>query len=173
MLQLLRGIVLFKLICTHYTLEKSYRRGAFTGHWHDYYQLLYVRKGSGEVVISGKSYSVHEREVILIWPSEEHGITSTERMDTCELKFRLTDTHSSALAQNIPRLCRDNNGTINRVLQQIETESTFAGSYYSELNALSLARILMLMRQYGAETAVTTRLNNSVHPDRYLEQINS
>ena len=58
--------------------------GLINQHWHNLYQLVYVRRGSGAMIINGAFFPIGETDVIVIRPNEPHDFsTVSEKMETC------------------------------------------------------------------------------------------
>lgn len=117
-------------------------------HWHDYYQMVFVRRGKGALVIDGTFYPVGENEIIIVCPNEPHTFSiSSETMETYEVKYTLQEPRLDIL-RNLPRsVCADTDGAIKRALKQIEAESDALGLYSMDVIALELYKILLLIRR--------------------------
>lgn len=173
MLQLLQDITPIKFICTHYTPQKVLRSGRLRYHWHNYFQLLYVRRGSGVLIVQNTEYPLNAGEFMLIWPNEEHAITTRERMDTCELKFSLSDNLTASLPQGLRRPCRDASDAIRQALQQFEADTKTTDAFSRDLAKVSLLRILLLVQRALTPTERTLHESIPSSPDPYLEQLDA
>lgn len=137
--------------------------GLINQHWHNFYQLVYVRRGSGAMVINGIFYPIGENDVIIVRPNEPHDFsTVSEKMETYEIKYILLDGFPDIL-KDAPRYAAgDTDGSIKRALKQMEAESDSLGPYSKEIIALELCKILLLIRRNlsrmeSAETAPRIR----------------
>lgn len=117
-------------------------------HWHKFYQLVYIRRGTGSVVVDGVFYPVTEGDTLLIRVDEPHSfLCSEEKLDTYEIKFNILSEEQDVL-RNAPRyFCRDNDGSIKRSLKQIEQESDSMDPRSADIIALELCKVLLLMER--------------------------
>ncbi len=53
-------------------------------HWHDVYELLYVRRGWGQIKLNTQVFSFHPGDVVLICPGDMHG-NSYSSPDGCDI----------------------------------------------------------------------------------------
>ena len=173
MLQLLQNIKVNIFIRTHYTPKKCHRTGGLGFHWHNYYQLVYVRRGSGILIIGDTTYSLSNTDAILIRPNEPHAFDTSERMETYEVKFVFSGGSEDSLLWGPRYFCRDTAGGIRQALQQMEAESERADPFSRSLVTLSFARILLLMHRELAETGTVSRESPQQSADVLLEKINS
>lgn len=173
MLQLLQDITPIKFICTYYTPQKVLRSGRLIYHWHNYFQLLYVRRGSGTLLVQNTEYPLSAGEFTLIWPNEEHTITTRERMDTYELKFCLPENLTVSLPQGLHRPCRDASDAIRQALQQFEADTKTTDAVSRDLAKVSLLRILLLAQRELTPTERTPHESLPSSPDPYLEQLDA
>lgn len=122
-------------------------------HWHQYYQLVYIRRGTGSVIADGVFYPVSEGDAILIRVNEPHSFACTrEKLETYELKFAVLNEELDFLKDGPRYFCRDTDGCIKRTLKQIEQESDAMDALSTDVIALELCKLLLLMRR-GLDTA--------------------
>lgn len=129
-------------------------------HWHKYYQLVYVRRGSGAVVIDGANYPVTEGDAVLIRVNEPHSFTcQEEKLETYELKFTVLSEEQDFLKDGPRYFCRDTDGCIKRTLKQIEQESDAMDASSADIIVLELCKLLLLMRRgSGSSQAEASQL---------------
>lgn len=65
-----------------------YRQESDRKHYHDFYELVIVRHGSGEHVTKDGSYAVNPGDVFLIRPGDPHGYNNMHRMELINLLYR-------------------------------------------------------------------------------------
>lgn len=169
MLPFFQDIRLIKFIRNYYTLKENYHKP----HWHNYYQLLYVRKGSGCLQVEDTVYRVTSGDAVIILPNENHSFASEERMDTYEVKFLIPKIIEQTLLHQQIRCCHDASGDIKRELQYIEGSSCHMDSFGPDLIILSLMKILVLMQKEGAETRHAPLEAEQLKPDQLLDQVNT
>lgn len=56
-------------------------------HHHDYYQLLYVLAGEGEIALDGDVHRLGENDAALIYPSAKHAVSSPSSLTLLVLAF--------------------------------------------------------------------------------------
>lgn len=71
MLSALGDIKVYTFIRTTYN-KKYEKQNLSVDHWHDFYQLVYARKGNGAVIIDGEELPLSENDVVLIAPGQRH-----------------------------------------------------------------------------------------------------
>lgn len=173
MLQSLQNIKINMFIRTYYTQKKCEAWGWRRFHWHDFYQLVYVRRGSGALIIGDTTYPLCSTDAILIRPNEAHVFTTSEKMETYEVKFVFPEGCEDSLLQSQLRVCRDVSGGIKQALRQIEAESELIDPFSRSLTTLSLTRALLLMYRTLADADGSPRENAQEGPDIMLEQVNA
>ena len=146
-------------------------------HWHNYYQLVYVRRGSGDVIINSNVIPLHENDVIIIRPNEPHCFhVSTGKLETYELKFIFMEGTRDILAEEPRYFCTDRDGTIKRALKQIEYESDTMVLLSRDIIALELCKIFLLIRRaltYRDDVPVAGMQENSEDADGLLKKVDA
>lgn len=117
-------------------------------HWHQYYQLVYVRRGTGSVILDGVYYPVAEGDTVLIRENEPHSFACLEeKLETYELKFSIVNEEKDFLRNGPRYFCRDTDGCIRRALRQIEQESDATDPRSAQIIALELCKLLLLIQR--------------------------
>ena len=65
-----------------------YRRSFDTMHYHDSYELVFVRHGSGEHMTKDGNYPIFPGDVFLIRPGDPHGYCNMKHMELINLLYR-------------------------------------------------------------------------------------
>lgn len=177
MVEMLQDLKVYTFIRTSYIPAGTAHDGRINQHWHDYYQLVYVRRGTGSIIIDGTFYPVEEGDTVIIRCNEPHFFdVPQEKLETYELKFVIVREESDFL-RNGPRFfCRDTDGSIKRSLKQIEQESDTMDPLSSEIIALELNKIFLLMRRAisGIREEAPPQQTDTTDPsDALLEKINA
>lgn len=74
----------------------SYNRNFDTMHYHNFYELVAVRHGSGQHMTKDGTYSIYPGDVFLIRPGDPHGYCNMRQMELINLLYRpgvVTGTH--------------------------------------------------------------------------------
>lgn len=122
--------------------------GRVNHHWHKFYQLVYIRRGTGSVIIDGVFYPVSEGDTVLIRVDEPHSfLCSEEKLETYEMKFDILSQEQDCLRSGPRYFCRDHDGSIKRALKQIEQESDSMAPHSTDIIALELCKVLLLMER--------------------------
>ena len=120
-------------------------------HWHSYCQLVYVRRGAGSVIIDGSFFPVSEGDVVIIRRNEPHCFAIfEEKLETYELKFDIVSSEKDFINDGPRLFCRDNEGAIRRAIKQIEQESDTTDALSTNIIALELCKIILLMRRISS-----------------------
>ena len=114
-------------------------------HSHDFYQYLYVKKGSGELQTDGKRLTLEIGKIYVLPPFIQHSIESfDEGMTTYELKFHANRENDTALSET----------TVTIDLSGTHAESVFKGMFnetanmhpmYKEMLSLKLEELHLCM----------------------------
>ncbi len=146
MLKSLRNIKVYTLIRTEYRTKVDYDKNEY--HWHDYYQFIYVRKGSGYVFAAGEKLAVSENDVLIIKRNEPHTFAvDSDKLETYEVKFIIMDDESDFLNGEERYFCRDTDGSIRHALRQIERESETVDGFSRDVVSVEMCKILLLMQR--------------------------
>lgn len=113
-------------------------------HDHPFYHCLYVMNGSAAVNIGDETHTMQENELYLFLRSMRHGFTvdAAKGMKTVEVKF----TASESLAVLLERLkspVRTSDITIRHTAENLISEGTAKGAYYTDIIHLKLLEILL------------------------------
>ncbi|MBE6912163.1 MAG: helix-turn-helix domain-containing protein [Ruminococcaceae bacterium] len=174
MFDMLRNLKVYTLIRTEYSRKAQNVPNEY--HWHDYYQFIYVRKGSGAVVIDGEPIYVSENDAIVIKKNEPHTFwTTSDKMETYEVKFIIIDEQSDFLKSSPRYFCRDSAGSIKHALRQIERESDAVDEFSRDVVSVEMCKILLLMkreisRRREIEDIETTTVDEEIN-DELLDKI--
>ena len=66
----------------------SYNRNFDTMHYHNFYELVAVRHGSGQHMTKDGTYSIYPGDVFLIRPGDPHGYCNMRQMELINLLYR-------------------------------------------------------------------------------------
>ncbi len=79
----------------YHLLEKDYsvfynvlNKQEITLHWHKHYEILYLEKGSVELILNGETVLFKEKEMIMINAYESHGIKAFEESKFLVMQFK-------------------------------------------------------------------------------------
>lgn len=148
MLDTLKNLKVYTFIRTAYMPDEAADSVKINLHWHNYYQLVYVRRGSGSVLLGDTSCPVREGDVVIIRRNEPHSFTTDgDRLETYELKFALLDEKADFLQEGPRYFTNDRDGAIKRSLKQIEQESDAMDPVSREIIALEVCKIFLLIRR--------------------------
>lgn len=64
-------------------------------HWHYFCEILYITEGSGHIIYNGKTYEIHEHDLVFFKPMAIHGIYSDGYLCFDALKFDMNTLKSS------------------------------------------------------------------------------
>ena len=147
MIGILPFLKVYTFIRTSY-IPTGVENARINHHWHRFYQLVYIRRGSGSVIIDGVFYHVTEGDTLLIRVNEPHSFAcSDEKLETYEVKFVILSEEQDILKDGPRYFCRDTDGSIKRALKQMEQESDAMDSCSTDIIALELCKILMLIKR--------------------------
>lgn len=175
MLDTLKNLKVYTFIRTAYMPDESVDSGKLKLHWHNYYQLVYVRRGCGSVILGDTYCPVREGDVGIIRRNEPHSFTTDgDRLETYELKFVLLDEKVDFLREGPRYFTNDRDGAIKRSLKQIEQESDTMDPMSREVIALEVCKIFLLIRRglAGQDGAAQVRQEDE-NADPLLVKINA
>ncbi|MBE6942354.1 MAG: AraC family transcriptional regulator [Ruminococcaceae bacterium] len=152
MLDILPYLKVYTFIRTSYIpTGKKVSSETVNQHWHSYCQLVYVRRGTGSVIIDGSFFPVSEGDVVIIRRNEPHSFAIfEEKLETYELKFDIVSSEEDFINDGPRLFCRDSDGAIRRAIKQIEQESDATDALSTKIIALELCKIILLMRRISS-----------------------
>lgn len=146
MFDVLQNLKVYTLIRTEYYMHSEKTVNEF--HWHDYYQFVYVRKGSGAVMIGDEVIRVSENDAVIIRRNEPHTFqVYSGKMETYEVKFILLDEEKDFLREDVRFLCHDTARSIKHALRQIEYETDDVDEYSRDVISVEMCKILLFMKR--------------------------
>lgn len=129
-----------------------------SSHFHNAYEMLFIRKGSGSIEVSGQEYQVEPNMLMFFSNLEEH-VTRIKtfpfhryfvKLDPDQLNRRLSTPWQLSIFKNrpqgfIPYVKVDRYaGEIDSLFQQLLRENQEAGEYSDEL-VLSIVRHILIL----------------------------
>ena len=124
-------------------------------HKHDFYQLMYCRGGSGEILIDNVLYPAIAGNAYIARPMESHALIQKDRLHLIEVKFTIDDTLPLRELDRLPaEFSIDDNLLLRLAFAEIKREglSRLLYSHESTNAALELF-LLRLIRQTHAQNA--------------------
>ena len=119
-------------------------------HCHNYYQMIYCQKGSGEITIGDKVYQAVPGSLYLIPPMAEHSIQPQDTFRLAEVKFRTyREDLDNSLKQLPAEMEIDKSTTLRLSIKDVIREglADLAYSYEATNAALYLFLVRLLRHQ--------------------------
>ena len=114
-------------------------------HAHDYYQLIYCRRGTGEISIGSSVYTATPGKAYFVKPREDHSILPSEGMRVAEIKFELGSNElADAVAMLPEEIDIDECVSLRLSIKEIVKEG-MSGALFSH-EATNAALTLFLIR---------------------------
>lgn len=114
-------------------------------HTHDFYQLIYCRRGAGIIEIGGIPYPAVAGHAYLVKPKEAHALQPEDGMHAIELKFEITREEYDAMLRCLPTVLNVGASPgLSHSLFEIVREG-LSGAFYSH-EATGAALNLFLVR---------------------------
>lgn len=135
-------------IKTYVVIKHKYdnKSGGTNVHVHDFYQLMYIAAGEGNVKVSNESLRVKPGDVIFIAPMVEHGVDfANTSMTTYEIKFDIFDNELEEIARNIGVLYYEEDNKIKNLILKIIDESTECRPYYKKSVENFISQIIIYL----------------------------
>ncbi|MBQ2841050.1 MAG: AraC family transcriptional regulator [Oscillospiraceae bacterium] len=162
----LRNLKVYTLIRTTYTLDVKRKSENIIYHWHDYYQFVYTKRGSGEVIIADEVFPVSENDVIIVKRNEPHTFaTYGDKLETYEVKFIILDDKADFLKDAPRYFCHDTDGSIKRALKQIESESETFDEFSREVISTEMYKIFLLIQREMSRKREIADIARNHHDD--------
>ena len=95
-------------------------------HFHNYYQFMFCRGGTGEITVGENRYAISEGEVCLAAPMVKHSIVQNDGMQLIEVKFVVEDRYLDEKLRKLPENFRIEDPFI------IERFNTLLSEFYNE-----------------------------------------
>ncbi len=118
-------------------------------HAHDYYQLIYCYRGTGEIEIGSSVYTARPGYAYFIRPGMHHSITPCDRMRVSEIKFELASEELEAATAMLPEeMDIDEHVSLRLSIKEIVKEGMSGALFSHEATNASLALFLIrLLRE--------------------------
>lgn len=112
-------------------------------HQHPYYHMFYVRSGKARFFAGGKEFMLQEGQSLLIPYGVDHGYHNdeAEKMEDCEIKFKLTQTALDTELKELGVAVTDS-PLVGELVQQILQEFSDLGSRADDAATAYLTTIL-------------------------------
>lgn len=113
-------------------------------NFHDYYQIVFIHSGEGEVDFSDFSYDAQANQVYIFKPNVKHRLKAsrTKYFNTIELKFYCNNIESNSFIMQLPSHIDNVDMQIRNIFMSIEEELRKKERYIEELIKTLLAQAL-------------------------------
>ncbi len=131
-------------------------------HYHDYYQIVFILNGEGEIILGNNVYNADINQVYIFKPNVEHIIKASKfkLLNIVELKFYCNNTISESLAYQLPSIIKDTGQSIRTAFINIVEEVKMQDKYTEHIiNSLLTQIIFSLIRISDQETSYLYRKN--------------
>ena len=113
-------------------------------HEHDYYQLMYCRGGTGDIMIGDTVYSAAPGNAYLSFPMEPHAFVQKDRLRLVEVKFTVEDDRLREELKRLPaEFSVDDNLLLRLALAEVKREA-LSHSLYSHESTNAALKLLLL-----------------------------
>ena len=112
-------------------------------HWHDAYELLYVRRGYGEQMLNGERFSIYPGDLVVICPCDVHA-TSATAPSGCDID--VVQFYSSFLEREPDARYALQSGALQRISDRVESVMELLARARSESDAGSRLRVRGLVQ---------------------------
>ena len=123
----------------------NYKDGWYVAlHKHDFFQIIYALEGRGSITIDDDSYTLHERDFIIIKPHTNHGIIADKNSPffTLDIKFRILQESLKDMILECKTVKKDTNGSIVRILEEIRLEGMRKEDWFRQVASLKMETTL-------------------------------
>ena len=113
-------------------------------HSHDYYQMIYITGGEGEIVVNNSKFSVKANDIYFFVPSVEHELFAygKDPMSSIEVKFHVNDCNLKNQLSNINVSLETPSQNIKSKLEELLVEAIEKSSYFKELVNIGITEVL-------------------------------
>lgn len=175
------------MFSSHILEEADNREDSF--HWHSYFEITYVRSGTGAYLVNGQKYEMQDGDIIIFNNVEPHGwlvkdghmevdviIFSTEFIadhgDSYEYEFLNPFIERGSNFQNCISGVDNNGREIGRIIQEIGEEWANKEAGYRLFIKSDVLRILtLLLRYYQKDVSSGELLKEKKAAMKRLEEV--
>ena len=113
-------------------------------HSHNYFHLVFILGGEGEIVLDSVPYQAHINQMYIIHPNVSHKMISSEKntLYLAELKFHCNDDFTGDVIHVIPAFMENTAPDIHRLFLSILDEIKDQKAYSGEVIALIFSQIV-------------------------------
>ncbi|MBE7029363.1 MAG: helix-turn-helix domain-containing protein [Clostridia bacterium] len=115
-------------------------------HSHNFYQLMYIASGEGNVIIKEDLLNVKKGDVVFIEPNVKHGVDlNTSNITTYEIKFDILDEEIDAIARTIGVIHYEEDNKIKNLILKIIDECKELRPYYKKSVENFISQIIIYL----------------------------
>ena len=116
-------------------------------HSHDYFQMILVLAGEGEITINSVVNQAQVNQLYIIHPDEKHKITSSENkpLHLSELKFRCNNTFTGETISTLTPFIENASSGLYQLFLMILEEIENQNAYFSEVINLVFTQIIYFL----------------------------
>jgi len=102
---------------TDISLSRKMLKENYDVHWHDFFEIELVLKGSGKQNLNGTEYTISEGCIYLLTPTDYHDVSPSEEIEVFNIMF-----HETLLSDEFLNIISSNKGNIIFKLEKNEFE---------------------------------------------------
>jgi len=102
---------------TDISLSRKTLKENYDVHWHDFFEIELVLKGSGKQNLNGTEYSIGEGHIYLLTPTDYHDVSPIKEFEVFNIMF-----HETLLSDEFLNIIASNKGNIIFRLEKDEFE---------------------------------------------------
>ncbi|NSW92051.1 MAG: helix-turn-helix transcriptional regulator [Firmicutes bacterium] len=116
-------------------------------NYHDYYQIVFILSGEGEITISNFTYNVEVNQVYIFKPNVKHSIMASKlkSLNTVELKFYCNNVMTSAYLNELPPRIENTSEVIRNAFINIIEELKKPDQYTESIISCLLNQIVLYL----------------------------
>ena len=99
------------------------------GHFHNFFQMVYVVEGEGDIYIDERKYHMEPECVYIIPPSVKHCFNIQSKMTTIEVKFYINDNDFKILHSLLHNRIQTNSDITFHIISWYNNTDCFHVSY--------------------------------------------
>lgn len=148
-------------------IRHKFFQGDSNLHWHDYYELEYVKSGSIVYEHNGNAYTLSPGSAFLVTPSDYHKVIANEvelyniAFNDAQLSREFMERILSHHGETVVRLERSERELVERLLALLKTECERSDEFSDHAAGCLLETVLICFLRALPERRVDTKNRNS------------
>ena len=163
-----------KFIMSH--TIKNHKNAFIVPHWHDSYELIFLKEGTADIIVNGEHYLINQNEFFLIDSQAVHSIYYTDDVSMVlqipRIVLKNSSIHKERIAIDSAKVCQGNQRILELLNSLFAIYQTQAFGYIFKVNAIIYDMLFILLTDFKLSDESEFSIISQKGERRFLEIIN-